>query len=67
MKYQKTVNLDNIKDYSSLQRGQWVTSGGAKGVWIGQKTNGVLVVMWHGGIVKANRSKLEKLINFLLD
>jgi len=66
MKYQPTINIWDVPsaDRSSLQRGQWVKAGkdGPKGVWIGQKENGIDVVMWHE---TRSPSKLQALINYV--
>lgn len=53
MKYQPIVDIYKVPQslLKHLQRGQWVTAGGgdAKGVWCGQKPNGLQVVCWHKG------------------
>lgn len=64
-KYLKTVNLDRVIDKTLLQKGQWVTQNGVKGVWICQNEQKKDVVMWHGAMVKSKKSKLQRLIEFL--
>lgn len=64
MKYIKTVDV-NTTDLKGLQRGQWVKSGRVKGVYIGTKSNGIDVIMWHGGTVKPSESVISRLIKFV--
>ena len=49
MKYQPTIDIWCLsdEDVSKLQPGQWVTAGGAKGVFCGVKPSGSVVCMWQ--------------------
>ncbi len=70
MRYQKAINVWALEpdERKLLQRGQWGTAGrnGAKGVWIGQKDNGVDVVMWHGNAMgrRSYRDYFKNLISY---
>lgn len=50
-KYTKPVNVWNLnsEERKALQPGQWVYAGtpDSKGIWCGQKSNGVDVVAWY--------------------
>ncbi|GGX91285.1 hypothetical protein GCM10007160_18480 [Litchfieldella qijiaojingensis] len=51
MKFQKTLDIwaiDREEIAKKLQPGQWVTAGGARGVYCGVKPGGTVVVMWEG-------------------
>lgn len=53
MKYQKTIDIwalhaENPDEVARLQPGQWVTAGGAKGIFCGVKPTGTVVCMWYG-------------------
>ena len=70
-KYTTTIDVWKLtaSERNKLQRGQWVSAGlnGPKGVWIGQKTNGVDVVMWHGNATRraSYPDYIKMLINYV--
>lgn len=48
MKYTKTCScFQSTDNLSKLQPGQWVDNGGSKGVFLGVKSNGIVVVAWQ--------------------
>lgn len=53
MKFQKTIDIwdmhaNNPEQIKTLQPGQWVEAGGAKGRLCGVKESGTIVVAWQG-------------------
>lgn len=49
MKYAKTINIWEMSPeaLTTLQIGQWVTAGGSKGIFLGVKKSGSVVVAWY--------------------
>lgn len=49
MRFQPTIDIWALTpdEVAKLQPGQWVTAGGAKGVFCGVKKSGSVVCMWQ--------------------
>lgn len=48
-RYQRTLDIWSLdaEQVARLQPGQWVTAGGARGVFCGVRESGTVVVMWQ--------------------
>ena len=62
MKYKNSIDIWKLSDseIEKLQPGQWVYAGGDtsnKGVYLGYKKSGTLVVAWKGNWHKINYRK----------
>ena len=59
MRYKKTINIWDTK-LERLQVGQWVTAGtdtDSKGIYLGVKPSGTVVVAWYHNAKKHNSFK----------